>query len=144
MVGMQAYAKFQSMLAASLGPLGEQVTLRPDCLGVPLLILAVPEVEVVMMVAECKEILGTYLLIQPYKIVGIPLLGFEKWKDVLLPTGVRSWPHDAYIHWNPLYTLTGPSSRPNPQHTEAPNGPIFRTLRHGTIQALHIATMIPT
>jgi len=36
-----------------------------------------------MMVAECKEILGTYLLIQPYKIVGIPLLGFEKWKDVL-------------------------------------------------------------
>lgn len=51
------------MLAASLGPLGEQVTLRSDCLGVPLLILAVSQVEVVMMVAERKEILGSNLLI---------------------------------------------------------------------------------
>ncbi len=60
---MKAYAERHVVLTASFGPFGKNVALWTDGLRVPFLIFAVPEVKVVVVVAECEEIARTNLFI---------------------------------------------------------------------------------
>lgn len=83
---MQADAEIEAMLAGCLGPTFEDVLLRPHVHRVPRLILAVPQVEVVVMVTQGEKVLGTYLLIESHQLVGVPLLGLEQGMISLKPT----------------------------------------------------------
>lgn len=76
-VGMQAYTKFKTMLVASVGPPCEKIFFRTDCSRVPGLILAVPQVEIVVMVAESEKVLSSKLLIETDNAIGVPTLGLE-------------------------------------------------------------------
>ena len=75
-VGVQAYAEAQPILARRPGPFVQYVALRPHVYRVPRLVLAVPKVHVIMVVAEGEEILRAYLLIESHEAVRVPLLGF--------------------------------------------------------------------
>ena len=84
MVGMERDAEGQSGLSCCLGPSVEDVLVRAYVLSVPLLVFRVPEVKIVVMVAQCKEILGaTFLLVEPHQFLGVPVLGLEERQDVL-------------------------------------------------------------
>lgn len=74
---MQAHTKFKAMLAASVGPTGKKVFFRTDCSRVPGLILAVPQVEIVVMVAESEKVLSSKLLVETDNAIGVPTFGLE-------------------------------------------------------------------
>ena len=83
MIGMEGDAEGQTSLLGCTGPSFEDILLRTDAHGVPLLILRVPEVEIVVVVAEHEEILCTAALITFHECLWIPLLCLEEGQDVL-------------------------------------------------------------
>ena len=83
MVGMEGDAKGESCFLGSGSPFTEDVAVRTDVLGVPLLVLAIPEVEVVVVVTEREEVLSSNFLIELHELLGIPVLSLEKRKNVL-------------------------------------------------------------
>ena len=83
MVGMERDTQWQSGFLGSTGPAFEDILMRTDVLGVPLLILRIPQVEVVVVIAQYKEVLSTTTLVALHERLGIPLLGLEQGKDVL-------------------------------------------------------------
>ena len=83
MVGMEGDTQRQACFLSSLGPTLENILMGTDVLGVPLLILRIPEVEVIVVVTQYEEILGATTLITLHECLGIPILGLEKRQDVL-------------------------------------------------------------
>ena len=83
MVGMKGDAEWQTVLLGSLGPPLYEVALRSDVHRVPLLVFGIPKVEVVMMVAEHKEILRPEAFVSLDEFVGIPFLCLEQGQDIL-------------------------------------------------------------
>ena len=77
MVGMQADTKRKTVFTGCLLPFSQYVTLRPHIYRVPRLVLAVPKVEIIMMIAQCKEILRTYLLIESHQRIRIPMFSLK-------------------------------------------------------------------
>ena len=82
MVGMETYTEWEIILACRSCPFGKNVAFRSDILGIPGLILAIPQVEVIVMVAKHEEILSAYAFIKFHKTIGFPFLSFEERKDV--------------------------------------------------------------
>lgn len=80
---MDAHAQRQAILAAGLGPLAHDVALGSHVHGVPGLVLAVPEVEVVVVVGQGHEELGSHALVEADERVGLPPLGFPLADDIL-------------------------------------------------------------
>ena len=80
---MEGDAERESCFLGSGSPFGEDVAVRSDVLGVPLLVLAIPKVEVVVVVAEREEILSSDFLIELHELLGIPMLSLEEREDVL-------------------------------------------------------------
>ena len=84
MVGMERDAEGQSCFFRSFSPSVKYVFLWANVLGVPLLILAIPKVEVVVVVTKGEEVLSaTFFLVKLYEFVGCPVLGLEKGQDIL-------------------------------------------------------------
>ena len=84
MVGMERDAQGQSGFLGCGSPLSQDVTLRTDILRVPGLVLGIPQVVVVVMVAQYEEILGTATLVTLDKFLRFPLLGLEERQDILI------------------------------------------------------------
>ena len=84
MVGMERDAQRQSHLLGGSGPLGEDVALGTDVHRVPGLVLGVPQVVVVVVVAQHEEILCSAAFVALHESHGIPFLGLEEWQDVLV------------------------------------------------------------
>ena len=83
-VGMEGYSERQLGFPRGLCPSVKDVLVGPDGHGVPFLVLAVPEVEVIVMVAQGEEILcPTFLGVEAYQLLGVPVLGLEQRQDVL-------------------------------------------------------------
>ena len=74
--GMNAHAEAEACLPRSTLPPSHNVLVRAFHRGVPWMVLAVPEVEVVVMIGQCYEILRTGTLIETDKPLRIPVLGF--------------------------------------------------------------------
>ena len=91
MVCVQADPERKTMLAGCRSPFGENVSFRTDIYRIPRLVFAVPEVEVVMMVAQHKEILRTNTFVNCHKTVRIPLFSLEK-RQYILETDFRRVP----------------------------------------------------
>ena len=83
MGGMDAHAQRQAILAAGLGPLAHDVALGSHVHGVPGLVLAVPEVEVVVVVGQGHEEFGPHALVETDERVGLPPLGLPLVDDIL-------------------------------------------------------------
>ena len=82
-VSMERDAQGQSRLLGSLCPTVKDILLRADILRIPGLILRVPQVVVVVVVAQHEEILCPATLVLLYQSLGIPFLSFEEGQDVL-------------------------------------------------------------
>ena len=72
--GMHTNTQRQPVLLASVSPSADDVLLRTHVHRVPLLVRAVPQVEVVVMIAESEEISRTDTLVELHKRIGIPVL----------------------------------------------------------------------
>ena len=83
MVGMERDAKGQTCLFGSCCPTGQDVFVWADVHRVPALVLAVPKVEVIVMIAQREEILGANLLVELHQRIRIPAFSLEEGKDVL-------------------------------------------------------------
>ena len=85
-VGMEGDAQRKSGFLGSFGPAVEDISFRADIHGVPLLVFAVPEVEIVVVVAKHKEIAcASFLLIEFHQLVGCPVLCLEQREDFFEP-----------------------------------------------------------
>ena len=82
MVGMEGDTQRQACFLSSLGPTVEDVFMGTDVLGVPLLILRIPEVEVIVVVTQYEEILGATTLVTFYECLRVPILSLEKGQDI--------------------------------------------------------------
>ena len=83
-VGMEGDAEGQSVFLSRFRPSLQDVLLGADVDGVPLLILRVPEVEVVVVVAQSEEILRPHLFfIELHQSVRVPVFGLPQGQDVL-------------------------------------------------------------
>ena len=80
---MERDAQRQSRLLRGLGPAVEDVALRADVLRVPGLVLRVPEVVVVVVVAQHEEVLCAAALVALHQRLGVPFLRLEQGQDVL-------------------------------------------------------------
>src|SRR6185295_8450951 len=67
-----AHAEAESVSAGRFGPACDEILLRPDARGVPRLILAVPVVEVVVMIGERDEVLRAGALVERHEFVRVP------------------------------------------------------------------------
>ena len=76
MRGVYADAEGQSGLLAGVAPAAGQVLLGSDVHRVPLLVGRVPQVEVVVVVAQCHEVACTHALVEADQLLGVPVLGF--------------------------------------------------------------------
>ena len=76
MGGMDAHAETQSVGTCRLFPSGKDVFPGTHIHTVPRLVLAVPKVEIVVVVAHGEEILGTRLFVKCQQAVRIPLVAF--------------------------------------------------------------------
>ena len=81
--GVHADAEPQAVRARGLGPAADQVLLRADGDRVPRLVLAVPEVEIVVVVGQREEILGARPLVERHELLRIPPLRLPEMDDVL-------------------------------------------------------------
>ena len=80
---MKAYSEIEAIFSGCLFPSGQNIFLGSHVDRIPGLVLAVPQVHVVMMVTQGKEILCTYLLVKGHQLVGIPVFSFPQRNDVL-------------------------------------------------------------
>ena len=80
---MEGDTQRQACFLSSLGPTLENILMGTDVLGVPLLILRIPEVVVVVVVTQYEEILGAATLITLHECLRVPILGLEKGQDIL-------------------------------------------------------------
>ena len=85
MVSMERDAQRQPLLFGCCSPFSQDVTLGPNVLRVPRLVLRIPQVVVVVVIAQDKEILRTTAFIAGHKAVRLPVLSFEQRKDILIP-----------------------------------------------------------
>ena len=83
MIGVEGDAQRQASLLRCLRPLIEDIALRTDVLRVSGLILRVPEVVVVVVIAQHEEILCTTTLVACDEFVGIPFLCLEERQHIL-------------------------------------------------------------
>ena len=72
---VQAHAERQPLIVRGLRPAGDQIFLRADRHGIPRLVGAVPQVEVVVVVAQLDEVLGAGPFIEGHEFFRIPVLG---------------------------------------------------------------------
>ena len=85
---MDAHSHRQPVLAAGVAPAFHEVFPRPHVYRVPLLIGAVPQVEVVVMVAQRHEILCAGLLVELHQGLGIPFFSLPMVYQVLQSVGL--------------------------------------------------------
>src|ERR1039458_2183147 len=71
---VQADTKRQALIFRRLGPAGNEILLRADLHGVPRLIRAVPQIKVVMVVAESDKVLCAGALVEGDEFFGVPFL----------------------------------------------------------------------
>ena len=83
MIGMKRDAQGQSGFLGGTGPAVEDIALGTDVLRVPGLVLRVPQVVVVVVVAENEEILRPTALVLLDECLGIPAFGLEQRQDIL-------------------------------------------------------------
>ena len=74
----------QAIPVGGLFPFPDDVTLRTQVDGVPLVELGIPTIEVVMVLGDDAEIFRAGLLVTRHQPVGIPPLSFPKRDDVLV------------------------------------------------------------
>ena len=83
MVGMERDAEGQTCLFGSCCPSCQDVLVRADVHRIPALVLAVPEVEVIVMIAQREEILCANFLVELHQRIRIPAFSLEEGQDVL-------------------------------------------------------------
>ncbi len=74
--GVYAHAEGQAVFTGSLLPFGKYVAFRTHVYRVPALVLAVPEVHIVVVVAHGEKVLCADALVERNEFFGIPVLGF--------------------------------------------------------------------